>query len=263
MFFTKAIVPLCCLFLTQIPLVYAQQQIKGFYLSNIKGDGSRDWEVEGKEAHIFDKHVDIDDVKANYFTQDDTIVITSDKAQLDKTNMDVKLEQNVNLTNKEGAKLVTDSLHWKRNQNQIETDDWVVTTRDDMKIKAKGFCADSAFKTADFEENVQVTLPDEKSGQITTITCSGPLEIEYQQGTAVFNKDVVVTHPQGKLFSDKATLFFDTTLKKISKIVAEGNVKIVRDDNVTFAQKATYFGREQKIILEGRPRLIYFPEDKK
>ena len=108
-----------------------------------------------------------------------------------------------------------------------------------------------------------MTLPDEKSDKVTTITCSGPLEIEYQLGTAVFNKEVVVTHPEGKLFSDKATLFFDTVAKKINKIVSEGNVKIVREDNVTFAQKATYFGAEQRIVLEGRPRLIYFPEEKK
>lgn len=263
MFFVKVIITACCLFFTGIKVVYSQQEIKDFYLSNIKEDGSRDWEVQGKQAHVFDKQVNINDMKANYYTEGDTIVITSDKAQLDKTNMDVRLEQNVNITNKKGAKLVTDSLNWKRSQNRIDTDDWVVSTRDDMEIKAKGLTADTAFKKADFEQDVQVTFPDEKSDKVTTITCSGPLEIEYQLGTAVFNKDVVVTHPEGKLFSDKATLFFDTAAKKISKIVSEGNVKIVRQDNVTFAQKATYFSNEQRVVLEGRPRLIYFPEEKK
>jgi len=262
MFFAKVTVGICCWLLMGLPLACAQQEIKEFYLSNIKEDGSRDWDLEGKQAHIFDKHVDIEGVKANYYAQDDTIVVTSDKARLDKSSMDIKLQDNVNLTNKEGARLVTDSLNWKRSQNYIDTDDWVVTTKDNMKIKAKGFSADTAFKKADFEEKVQVVLPDEKNDQVTTIACSGPLEIEYERGTAVFNNDVVVTHPEGKLFSDKATLFFDAETKKIAKIVSEGNVKIVREDNITFAQKATYFGSEQRVVLEGRPRLIYFPSEK-
>ncbi len=63
------------------------------------------------------------------------------------------------------------------------------------------------------------------------------------------------------MFSDKATLFFDPEDKTIIKIVSEGNVKIVRDGNTTFSQKATYFSKEQKIVLEGRPRLIYYQEE--
>jgi len=48
---------------------------------------------------------------------------------------------------------------------------------------------------------------------------------------------------------------------EIAKIVSEGNVKIVRPDNVTFAQRATYYGADARVVLEGRPRLIYFPSD--
>ena len=103
---------------------------------------------------------------------------------------------------------------------------------------------------------------DKNTKDVTTIICTGPLEIEYSSGTAVFNNDVVVTHTQGKIFSDKTTLYFNSQEKQIEKIVCEGNVKIVRDDNVTFAKRATYFGAEQRLVLEGRPRLIYFTEDK-
>jgi len=37
----------------------SQQKINDFYLSNMKEDGSKDWEVKGKEATIKDKYVDI------------------------------------------------------------------------------------------------------------------------------------------------------------------------------------------------------------
>ena len=34
------------------------------------------------------------------------------------------------------------------------------------------------------------------------------------------------------------------------KIVAEGHVKIVKDDNIAFADRATYMGKP-KMVLEG------------
>ena len=239
---------------------YSQQKIKDFYLSNFKDDGTQDWEVKGETAIIHDDYVDINDMEANYYTKDDTILITSDEARLNKENMDVHLKDSVHIENKEGATLDTDSLNWQREENRVETDDWVKTTRDSMEIEAVGLSADIELKEAAFKKDVKVTLPDKESGEATTATCSGPLEIEYNKGKAIFNEDVVVTHPQGKLYSDKATLFFDTENREIIKIISEGNVKIVRGSNVTFSQKATYLGKEQKVILEGRPRVIYYPD---
>lgn len=239
---------------------YSQQKIKDFYLSNFKDDGTQDWEVKGKFATIHDNYVDIDEMEANYYAKDDTILITSDEAKLNKENMDVYLKDNVHIENKEGATLETDSLNWQREQNHIETDDRVKTTRDSMQIEAAGLSADTQLKKAAFKKDVKVTLPDQESEEVTTAVCSGPLEIEYNEGKAIFNKDVVVTNPHGKLYSDKATLFFDTENKEITKIVSEGNVKIVRGNNVTFSQKATYLSKEQKITLEGRPRVIYYPD---
>jgi len=237
---------------------YSQQRIKDFYLSNFKEDGSRDWEVRGDEATIHDKYVDINEMKANYYAEDDTIVIASDKARLNKENMDVILQDNVQIKNKEGITLSTDSLNWQRAQNHIETKDWVTTSKDVMQVKAKGLSADTEFRKVDFIEEVEAVYPDEKSGELTTVTCSGPLEIEYNLGKAVFNDDVVVTHPQGTMYSDRATVYFGTDEKKIEKIVCEGNVKIVRDDNVTFAKQATFYAVEQRLVLEGRPRVMYY-----
>jgi lipopolysaccharide assembly outer membrane protein LptD (OstA) len=67
-----------------------------------------------------------------------------------------------------------------------------------------------------------------------------------------------VDNAQGKLFSDKATVYFDTKDKTKMKIVAEGHVKIVKDDNIAFADRATYMGETKNVVLEGNPRLIYF-----
>ncbi len=239
---------------------YSQQKINDFYLSNIKDDGTQDWEVKGKTATIRDNFVDINDMEANYYTEEDTILITSDEATLNKENMDVSLKSNVHIENEEGATLETDSLRWQREQNRIETDDWIKTTRDLMQIESTGLTADTELKTAAFKKDVRVTLPDKENKGVTTAVCSGPLEIEYNKGKAIFNQDVVVANQEGKLYSDKATLFFDIESKEIVKIISEGNVKIIQGSNVTFSQKATYLSKEQKILLEGRPRVIYYSD---
>jgi len=241
--------------------VYPQQRIKDFYLSNLKEDGLRDWELRGEEAMIHEKYVDIDTMNANYYLKDDVILITSDTARLDKTNLDIYLKDNVHVSNKEGATLVTDSLNWQRDNNIIETQDVVKTNRDSMQIIAKGLVADTELKKAEFRQDVEVTLPDQETNGAVKITCSGPLVIEYNLGKAVFNDNVIAIHPQGKMFSDKATLFFNAETKEIIKIVSEGNVKIVRDRNISYAEKATYSQRDQILTLEGRPQIIYYPED--
>ncbi|MCK5491836.1 MAG: LPS export ABC transporter periplasmic protein LptC, partial [Candidatus Omnitrophica bacterium] len=240
---------------------YPQQKIKDFYLSNVTEDGSNNWEVKGQEALVYDKFVDITDMEANYSTEKDNVFVTSKEAKLNKQNMDIQLNKDVYVENQDGVTLTTESLNWKKRNNQIETKEFVKTGNDSLQITATGMNADTQLKEADFGKDVEAVVLDEKNKNPTTITCDGSLEIEYNTGKAVFNKNVIVTNNQGKLFSDKAILFFDSKAKAIIKIVSEGNVKIVRDDNVTFAQKAVYLGKEQKLVLEGKPRLIYFPRE--
>jgi lipopolysaccharide export system protein LptA len=200
-------------------------------------------------------------MNATYFAPNDTVKVKSDKAFLDKSNMNVTLKDNVTIVNKDGATLTTDSLDWQKKQNRISTTDPVQIKKQDMQIKADGLEGDTQLRKIDFQKNVeaQLNMPDEKG--FVVITCDGVLEIEYNKGQAVFNKNVVVKHEQGTLYSDKATAYFDAKEKTISKIVCDGHVKIVKDENASFAEKATYLRQEGRIVMEGRPRLVYYPQD--
>lgn len=258
-FLKTFIISIFCITVFEVK-AYSQEKIEGFYLANYKDDGGQDWEVKGKEAFIHDNYVDINMMDAKYFIENDTVSVKSKKAQLDKENMDVKLKDDVHVENKAGMTLDTESLNWKKDESRVETEDWVEISNNSMNIKAKGMTGNSELKKVDFHDNVAVKLPDEKNKRYILITCSGPLEIDYNSGTGVFNNDVVVENREGTLFSDKATVYFDTQNKNILKVISENNVKIIKDDNVTVADKATYLAKEQKLILEGSPRLIYFPE---
>ncbi len=174
------------------------QKIKDFYLSNLKEDGSKDWEVKGKEATIEDKYVNIDNMNGKYYSDKNPVYIKSDKAKINKENMN-----------------------------------------------------------ADLRDNVELKIPN-KDGTYITVTCTGPLEMKYNEGIAIFHDNVTANTQDGKLFADKTTVYFDPKDKTKMKIIAEGHVKIVKDENVAFADKATYTGDTKNVVLEGRPRLIYF-----
>ncbi len=48
----------------------------------------------------------------------------------------------------------------------------------------------------------------------------------------------------------------------IDKIIARGNVKIVRGENISYSDEAIYSGTDKKIVLSGKPKLvIYSAED--
>jgi len=94
--------------------------------------------VEGVEAHIFDEYIDIDDMKAHNYLENDTIDVSSDRARMDKVSMNVELNDNVHIENKEGSTLDTESLSWMRDENRIETKEIVTTTRDNMPADARG-----------------------------------------------------------------------------------------------------------------------------
>ncbi|HIE36390.1 MAG TPA: LPS export ABC transporter periplasmic protein LptC [Candidatus Omnitrophica bacterium] len=239
---------------------YSQQRIKNFYFSNYKKNGTKGWEIKGEEAVIFGDYVDIRKMEANYYLEEDTIFIESKKAKLDKNSLDVFLKDDVLVKNKkEEIELITDSLNWRRRQNKIQTADFVKAQKEDMQIEAKGLVADTQFKKVNFKEDVKVKFSQKEDA--ITISCQGPLEIEHDEQKAVFYNKVIVESKQGKLFCDKSTIFFDTENNRIKKIISEGNVKIIREENVIFAKKATYLGEENKLVLEGNPRVIYFPKE--
>ena len=241
-------------------MAWSQQRIEDFYLSNYKDNGSKEWEVKGKEAIVSEKYVDITDMEGTSFQEKDVIDIEADKARLDKENMDVYLEDNVKIRSKQGIKMNTDFLDWKQSANLVTTDNDVeVIKENSLRVQAKGLRGDTELKNVSFLKEVNADMFD--NGEVINIICDGPLEIDYNDGKAVFNNNVVVDNVQGKMFSKKATIYFDAKAKSIIKMVAEGDVKIIKDDNVSFSDRAIYTEETGKMILEGRPRLVIFPKD--
>ena len=257
----------------------SDQQISEFSLAGYGERGKKTWELFGKSADIFDEVVRLKDIVGNMYGEKENIKLTADKGDFNKVNNSVHLEQNVIVTTSSGAKLTTDSLDWDRKGNLISTQDKVNITRDSMITTALGAQAEPSLNKVTLEKNVNVQMdtqegPKEKQASKIVITCDGQLNIDYGKNIATFNKNVLVDRQDSKIYSDFMDIYFTSGKTaapkekeadksgglglsgKIDKIVARGNVKIVRGENVSYSDEAIYTAADKKITLTGRPKLI-------
>jgi len=253
----------------------SQQQISDFSLAGYGEKGKKTWEIAGKTADIFTDLVKLQDIIGNMYTDKENIKLTAESGDFNKASNKVHLEQNVVVTTSSGAKLTTDSLDWDRKNNVISTKDEVNIERDNMITNAIGAQAEPGLNKVTLEKNVNVQMNSQESakGKATskiTISCDSQLNIDYAKNIATFNKNVLVERDDSQIYADVMDIYFITGKSsnteddkgglglggKIEKIVARGNVKIVRGESISYSDEAIYNTLDKKITLTGRPKLI-------
>ena len=267
-----------------LPNTDSGQQINDFSLSGYGERGKKSWDVSGKTADILNDVIKMDKVVGNMYGVQDNIKLTSDRGEFNKAEGKVHLQDNVVVTTTSGAKLTTDSLDWDRKNEFVSTKDLVNIQKDNMTVVATGATGQTNLKKVALNKDVRLDInqagkdklapPDPKNKII--ITCDGPLQIDYEKNLAVFENNVKVERPDSVIYSDRMEVYFITGKKsevkdkegqkaaepmsggKIDKIVALGNVKVVRGENTSFSQKAVYSAVDQKLILSGRPKLVIY-----
>jgi len=104
----------------------------------------------------------------------------------------------------------------------------------------------------------------------TTIT-SDRMDYDANAQTLVFLGNVHVKRPDFELWSEKMTVYLDKSGKttdsaapsstagmeagNIERIVAEKNVRLKSENNTGTSDKATYYAKEDKFVMEGNPIL--------
>jgi LPS export ABC transporter protein LptC len=259
----------------------SDQQISEFSLAGYGDKGKKAWDLAGKSADIFTDNVKLKEV---------IVKVTADEGDFNKANGQVRLDKNVLVTTSSGTRLATDSLEWDRRNQALSTNDPVNIQRENMVIDAEGAYGQMGLNKVSLQKKVKLDiLPQEKDSAAqpadndkTTITCDGPLEVDYGKNVATFRKNVKVQRPDSTIHCDKMDMYFSSAKKdkgaaaqdgkaeapkekdkgqgfmcnKIEKVVCHGNVKVVRGDNVSYSEEAVYSAVEQRLILTGRPKLV-------
>ncbi|MDD3375489.1 MAG: LPS export ABC transporter periplasmic protein LptC [Candidatus Omnitrophica bacterium] len=241
------------------------QEFEGFDLVGYGEGGEKSWDLKGDTATIEGDNVNIVNVDANSYGSENMNVVAK-TGKIDKKSGNMLLEKDVVVTTEQGMQMLTDSLNWQKDEDLITTKDEVLILRDNMKATGRGVTARPGLNAAQLNEDVRVeyepTAQESTEGTVT-ITCDGPMEVDYENQTAFFSDNVVAIQTDRKLVADRMELFFDAETKKIKEMICIGNVLIVQGENTSFSDRAIYKAQEQKIILSGRPKLLmYLEEDK-
>ena len=207
-----------------------KHKVMSFDLEGLNDNGSKKWDVKGESAEaVTENQVQLNHIVANSYGQNSQATITANKGTYDKSKNNVRLEENVQATIENvGEDSAADVMNFS------------------------GLVNDSP--------GVKKVKVDKEKKTKTMITCDGEAQFNYEKNLAYFNKNVKVVNEEGYIDADKITVNLDPATKKVYQIVAEGNVKIQRGEDITYSDKATYVESEKKIVLEGRPKLIIFQE---
>lgn len=204
-----------------------QHKVLSFNLEGFTDKGAKKWDVTGQCAEaISATEVKLDNIVAKAYGDEGEATITADSGIYDKAKNNVRLQQNVKAT--------------------IQTTEGVNA----------GFM-DAGTKKSEKKGDAPATGKKKN----TVITCDGDVQFDYENNIAYFNKNVVVVTDDGTIIADKITVNLDPDSKKLKTIVAEGNVKIFKDGNTIYSDRATYIESDKKIILSGKPKIVISSEE--
>lgn len=202
-----------------------------------------------------------EDIKGSTAYDNGIVDFEAKKAVYNTNGSTLELREDVKFKTSEGLELETEVITWDKDKDLVSTKEEVRINKNDpnIDIKGKGMAAKPGLKTVKLDNEVEVVIPQEDSMYIV-ITCDGPLEVSYDKGQAIFRNDVKVSQKDSELYTDLATIYFDSKTKILDKIVADGNVRLIRGKDTSYSEKAIYYAKDKRIVLEGRPRLVIFPE---
>jgi len=239
-------------------------KVYSFSFSKYATDGGKELEIDGDSADIFTRKVVLNNIIAKAYAEDQPVTLTADNGVFDKGSGKVFLEKNVVATTEDGARLITETLSISPQEKYIETESTAVVKKDNVDVKGDGASGDSQIKNVKFNKNVTVVISGDEDeggnpGPSTTITCDGPLDIDYDKNIARFYDNVIATDKRGTLMADRMDVYYNKVTRGVAKIVATGNV-IIQDEsgNETYSDSVIYLAEEGRVILGGNTEALYF-----
>ncbi|HCM43218.1 MAG TPA: LPS export ABC transporter periplasmic protein LptC [Candidatus Omnitrophota bacterium] len=236
------------------------QKVYFFSFTKYKPTGGKEIEIEGDSANILAETVDLLNVVAKAYAEETPVTITADRGKYEKKTNVMHIEQNVVATTQDGTRMTTESLDIYPDKHILENDVQTIVRKNNINVDGIGARGDTNLKRVKFKKNVTVVVqPDKGSNEDpTVITCDGPLEIDYNQNIAYFKENVIAKDHRGTLYADLMDVYYSKESKKVSKIVARGNVMIENPDgNRTYSDSVIYLADEGRVILGGDTEALY------
>lgn len=236
------------------------QKVYFFSFAKYNPAGGTEIEIEGDSANILADTVDLLNVVAKAYADETPVTITADKGKYEKKTNMVHIEQNVVATTQDGTRMTTQELDIYPEKHVLQNDVQTIVRKNNINVDGIGAHGDTNLKRVKFKKNVTVIVQPDKgsSEEPTVITCDGPLEIDYNKNIAYFKDNVIAKDRRGTLYADTMDVYYSKANKKVSKIVAKGNVVIENPDgNKTYSESVVYLADEGRVILGGDTEALY------
>ncbi|HXY61613.1 MAG TPA: lipopolysaccharide transport periplasmic protein LptA [Nitrospirota bacterium] len=105
--------------------------------------------------------------------------------------------------------------------------------------------------------NVADAAPKTETGtREPIVVTSGHMEAEKLGDKVIFTGNVTLKKEDMTLTSEKMVVFYDAKSKEVRQIDAHGNVIVHKDHRVAYANDASYYSRDEKIVLTGDARIV-------
>jgi len=195
------------------------QIIERFELEGFGDDGERAWRLQGDRAHV-------------------------------KDGGDVFIERDVELNLAGGTDIFADKVYWQNTRSRFLTNRPVKIEHEGIGIEGRGALGRLERQFVQINQDIRMII---NSG--TIVTSRGPMKIYRDENRVVLYRDVWILDEQGSVSADRMDGFFDPEARKIIAIVAKGDVRISRGEDVTYSEVAIYDNRTGSVRLEGSPQI--------
>ena len=231
----------------------SRDTVSTFTLVGHAENGRKKWEVSGESADLLGDTVDLSPVSARSFGEVD-VHLTARKGRFNKQTQDVHLERDVVVTTSDGARLTTETLDWSGEKGVCTTPDWITMTRPDVTVEGKGGIGTPKLKRVRVEKQVTVKFSGENGP--ATVTCDGPMEVDYGRKRARFWRNVQVRDAQGVIRSDRMDVILDSVTNQLERANFWGHVQVTHKSQLAFAQRANYWKNPSRTRLQGHTRVV-------
>lgn len=97
---------------------------------------------------------------------------------------------------------------------------------------------------------------EEKKPKGPIVITAETLSADNKAKTALFKGSVVAKSREMTMYSDEMLVHYTETTGNVKQIDSMGNVKLLKDDLIITAAKASYFADEEKVVFDGEPKAV-------
>lgn len=204
----------------------------------------------------------------NYKQKNKTIRYSADTGHYQKNENLLGLDGEVEVSSEE-ANYYADNVKYFFKKDLIigngnvkfEGDD--LQTRDHIVINARSMEAKPEAKLSQFKGNVRGTLERKKKYEGKMTFSAHRMDLEGNKSLAHLQGDVVMKRQGYLITAGKADMYLENYNKSLKYFVLNDDVKVTErmqtpegvQERKAFAERLEGFGREQKMILSGAPRV--------